>query len=82
MVHPVTPEVANEVLFHLGYGGYPPGGFIDALLKAWGRADPRNHRRLAAAFPEYAGAVELAQQPGGIDQLSVLAQGRLEGDDR
>lgn len=41
-----------QILGHYGYGGYPPGGFMESLLNTWGKADMMNQSRLADGFPE------------------------------
>lgn len=69
----ITPTVANHVLYYHQAGGYPPGGFITALLEAWHRADWGNAARLRTAFPAYGAALSLAQQPDGIRQLHAIA---------
>ena len=62
-------EVVAHVLWHADAGGYPPGGFITALLDAWTKADPMNSARLGRAFPGYAQALDILALPGGIDRL-------------
>lgn len=69
----VTREIANQVLFHYGHGGYPAGGFISKLLTAWGSADPSNSARLASVFPDYGAALALVNEPGGMDLLRQIA---------
>lgn len=41
-----------QILGYYGYGGYPPGGFLESLLTTWGKADMMNKSRLAVGFPE------------------------------
>lgn len=73
----VPPRVAAQVLHLFGTepgDGYPPGGFVRALLEVMGRADPGNLARLAAAFPEHATAVHEAKYAtGGLDRLRATA---------
>lgn len=72
----ITPDVAAHVLFWSGNpGGYPPGSFTQNLLAAWNYADPRNHDRLAAGFPEYATAIDLLHASGGVAVLQAVVKG-------
>jgi hypothetical protein len=57
-----------------GRAGYPPGGFVSALLDAMCRADSGNFTRLAIGFPGYASAVWAAQNTDdGLDRLREVA---------
>lgn len=72
----ITIDAANHVLYHVREGGYPPGGFITALLEAWDRADLDNSARLAIAFPAYGAALALyLRDPAGVQQLRIIANG-------
>ena len=69
----LTRDVAANVLWHFGQGGYPSGAFTATLLEAWGKADPTNSALLGRAFPGLGHALELANLPGGIDRLKEIA---------
>lgn len=68
-------EAIRHVLWHVGdrTEGLQPGGFTEALLVAWGRADSQNGARLAAAFPALGRAVQTARFGGRKDLLRSLA---------
>ncbi|WP_344568984.1 hypothetical protein [Streptomyces axinellae] len=71
----ITPTVAAHVLWMFDRGGYPPGTFIQRLLRAWDCADEGNAARLEMAYPEYGAAVNAAQHdPGGIARLQRIAE--------
>jgi hypothetical protein len=73
-------EVAAHVLFSDRLdGGLEPGMFTTLLLDAWKFADVDNTRRLAQAFPDYAAAIRLMQQPDGVDTLRKIARGEPTG---
>lgn len=74
-----TPaEAAAHVLHHLHIeGGWPAGGFFQALLKAWDRADPRNSARLTQAFPAHGAAIHTLTEPGGVKKLQTLVKASL-----
>lgn len=70
----VDARTAGHVLWQRGHlSGYEPGDFALRLIDLIRRADPANRSRLAAAYPEYAAAVDIAQQDGGIEQLRAIA---------
>ncbi|MFJ3182614.1 hypothetical protein ACIPJN_30075 [Streptomyces sp. NPDC086796] len=76
MVQPViTADIAANVLWQEGKGGYPADDFVRQLLSAWWAADQVNAARLATGFPGHAAAIELLRQPGGADRLRSLAVG-------
>ncbi|WP_217226097.1 hypothetical protein [Streptomyces anulatus] len=76
MVQPaITTDIAGNVLWHEGKGGYPADDFTRQLLSAWWAADEANAARLATGFPGHAAAIELLRQPGGADQLRAIAAG-------
>ncbi|MGI5281706.1 hypothetical protein ACQEVF_59195 [Nonomuraea polychroma] len=69
----ITPDIAAHVLFHLGRGGWPGSTFVQKLLQAFDIADALNRARLAAGFPEYAAAFELAKNhDDGVAFLTAL----------
>jgi hypothetical protein len=68
----ISPRVAAHVLWQEGLGGYQPGSFTTALLKAWWQADPANSARLTRTWPEYGAAIALLGQPGGTEQLRAI----------
>ena len=72
-----TVTEAEYVLWHWGLpGGVPPGGFMEALLNAWGRADNENWARLAKGFPELAAAFELGMGLNGWKLQFIVAEDR------
>ncbi|WP_062214723.1 hypothetical protein [Streptomyces sp. NBRC 109706] len=75
---PVTipAKVAAHVLYHENRGGYPPGSFTAKLLEAWAWADDDNASRLSDAWPEYAAALALVGQRGGLERLRAIAAGQ------
>lgn len=72
----ISPKVANQVLAHFGCGGYPAGSWAHKLIALMACADRDNLTKLAAGFPEYAAAVDMAKYDVlGIDNLRYLARG-------
>jgi hypothetical protein len=72
----ISTEVANQVLFYFGEGGYPPGSFVQQLLRTITNGDRQNRARLALGFPDYVAAMDLAQyDPDGLDRLKSLTGG-------
>lgn len=70
----ITPEIAAHVLFHLGRGGRPGPTFVQRLLAAFDAAIAHERVQLAAAFPDYAAAYELAKYtPDGVAVLQAHA---------
>lgn len=73
----ITPVAAAQVLWTYDRtrpGGYPPGGFTEALINAICRADPYNRELLRRGFPEYVRAREVAEfMEGGLDILATIA---------
>ena len=73
----IPADVASHVLFHFGHKGIPAGDWHEDLISLIARADMVNKAKLSAAFPDYAGAVLLAQHAdNGIDVLKDIAAGR------
>ncbi len=67
----ISPSVARNVLgFYSLPGGWALGGFDEALLTAFNRADSQNFERLAQSFPEYALALRAELQ-----ELKDIAEG-------
>jgi hypothetical protein len=67
-------DIANQVLFHFGYGGYPAGSFKEQLYRAFAHADTTNFARLGKGFPDEAQAMWLAKfVDGGIETLREYA---------
>lgn len=61
-------------------GVYPPGSFIESLIRTMSRADPHNLTKLASAFPEYAMCVHIAKNtPDGMADLLAMARLDSEG---
>ncbi|UBU16632.1 hypothetical protein [Nonomuraea gerenzanensis] len=73
----ITPTIAAHVLFHLGRGGWPGSTFVQKLLAAFDAADAPNRLQLAAGFPGYAAAFELAKSTA--DGVGFL-QARVDAD--
>ncbi|MFG3438374.1 hypothetical protein ACGF0J_14115 [Nonomuraea sp. NPDC047897] len=70
----ITPDIAAHVLFHLGHGGRPGNRFIQELLATFDDADAHDLLQLAAGFPGYAAAFELAKNHrDGVDILAARA---------
>ncbi|MEU5974368.1 hypothetical protein [Streptomyces sp. NPDC047315] len=82
---PVTipPAVAEHILWHaLGdQAGYPPGDFVRQLLTAWDAADAEHAARLAAAYPAYGAARDLAAATDGRDRLRQISAAAAQGGD-
>lgn len=78
MSEPAIPaETAHHVLNMFGYGGYPPGRFVQQLLELIASADITNIARLAQGFPVEVQAVQLAQyDKDGIARLQAIANGQ------
>lgn len=75
--HSIPADVASHVLFHFGHTGIPAGDWTESLITLIARADMVNKAKLTAAFPDYAGAVLLAQYADdGISVLKDIAAGR------
>lgn len=58
----VNPAIARSVLGFRTYSKYGtyPGGFEEALLTAFIKADSQNRERLAIGFPEYDEALNMS----------------------
>lgn len=70
----ITPDIAAHVLFHVGRRGRPGSSFVQKLLAAFDAADVENRVRLAAGFPGYAAAFELAKfDDNGVTLLQARA---------
>lgn len=73
----IPADVASHVLFHFGHRGIPAGDWTENLISLIARADMVHKAKLTAAFPDYAGAVLLAQYAdNGVDVLKDIAAGR------
>ncbi|GGW83246.1 hypothetical protein [Streptomyces griseoloalbus] len=73
----IPADVAAHVLFHFGHKGIPAGDWSESLITLIARADMVNKAKLTAVFPDYAGAVLLAQYADdGINVLKDIAAGR------
>lgn len=69
----ISKEVAAQVLYFFGQGGYEAGSFTSKLLSAISNADSTNRLRLALGFPELVSAVNMAQYDSdGIDNLKAI----------
>ncbi|MEV4174040.1 hypothetical protein [Nonomuraea sp. NPDC049709] len=74
----IPVEVAAHVLGHFGCpGGWLAGSFKRTLILAIAQADFVNRARLAMTFPDYAAAVELAQNAddGVVRLQAIVARG-------
>ena len=72
----VNQEIAAQVLWHFGRGGHQPGSFVEALLKAFTRADSYNRSLLSGAYPLYGMAFTMAvDEMDGIEKLQKIYQG-------
>lgn len=75
----VTPEIAAEVLYHLGYrhfGTRRPGSFYGLIIAALEVADYKQRHVLGATYPAYAAAVWAAKNvEDGTEQLRRIATG-------
>lgn len=70
----ITQTIAAHVLFHLGRGGWAGSTFVQKLLQTFDVADAPNRLQLAAGFPDYAAAYELAKYtPDGVAVLQARA---------
>ncbi|GGV36642.1 hypothetical protein GCM10010293_40010 [Streptomyces griseoflavus] len=73
----IPADVAAHVLFHFGHRGIPAGDWHEDLITLIARADMTNKAKLTAAFPDYAGAVLIAQYAdNGVAVLKDIAAGR------
>ena len=73
----IPADVAAHVLFHFGHKGIPAGEWHEALIGLIARSDMVHKAKLTSAFPDYGGAVLLAQYAdNGIDVLKDIAAGR------
>lgn len=73
----LSVEVASHVLWFFRKEGYQPGSFVEMLLLTISRADIHNQMRLALGFPEYAFAMQLAQNHSdGLEILRKIAKGQ------
>lgn len=58
-------NVIREVLYFYGApGGWQPGSFAEALIRALTLADSVNFAKLKSAFPDYGEAVAIAKSVG------------------
>lgn len=73
----ITPDEAAHVVWHFAGCAREPGEFTKQLIVLIVMADHANRRRLAAAFPGLAAAVDIAQnRPRGIRELERIAFGK------
>ena len=72
---PTRRELAWYVLRQFGDERWPkPGSFYESLVDTIARADPQNQARLALAYDELVGYVQMAQRDDdGMDRLSIIA---------
>lgn len=67
---PSQVHAARDLLGYYGHAeGWTPGGFTNALLAAFERADMLNRSKLLAAFPEFKPALTVAALTG-LDDLA------------
>ncbi len=73
-VEQIPVAVARDVLGYFGNEhGWQAGGFTQALMHAYGKADQSNRARIALGFPALAEAMRLAMDtPGGIAALVAV----------
>ena len=70
----ISREVAANVLFVFGMGGYEPGSFAHSLLNTIAKADSWNRSLLAEIYPEHVEAYRLASESeNGIAELRDIA---------
>lgn len=64
----------------LGYnnqpGGYMPGSFTTALIRAWELADNDNQAKLNSQWPELGAVVFILRSGGGFDSLRTITEGK------
>lgn len=74
----IPADVASHVLFHFGHKGIPAGDWHEDLISLIARADMTCAAKLAAAFPDYGGAVLIAKYADdGIATLQRIARGEV-----
>ena len=56
-------------------GGYMPGSFTTALIRAWDLADTGNQRKLMSQWPELGAAMFVKGYGGGFDSLRRITEG-------
>lgn len=70
---PAEAEAARHLLWHYGQpGGYEPGSFHTALIRALEAADTFNKARLLGAFPEFRKAVYILETQGAQELSRLL----------
>lgn len=69
-------NIANNVLFFFGSGGYQAGSFTASLLQTISLADPRNQYILSKSYPLESMMMNLAMNDeNGIEKIKNFAQG-------
>lgn len=72
--NPREIEAARNLLYHYGQpGGWEPGSFTTALIRAMEAADSHNLDRLCQAFPEFTKAVVILQNEGSTALQQTIA---------
>lgn len=57
-------------------GGYMPGAFTTALIRAWQLADTGNQTKLHSQWPELGAAMYVLHYGGGFDSLRLITEGK------
>lgn len=70
----VTKALANNVLYHFGYVGYPGGSFFTKLMDMCRDVDNPTLDKLAAGFPAEVAAYRLMKHDH-VDVLKAAAIG-------
>lgn len=72
---PPQLEAARNLLFHYGHpGGWEPGSFTTALIRALEAADQWNRSKLLNAFPDFFPAVTILQVDGSTKLAQIVAE--------
>lgn len=68
-------EAARNLLYHYGQpGGWEPGSFTTALIRAMEAADQNNRERLLTAFPQFRWAINILTIEGSGKLAEVIAE--------